>query len=381
VTTVSESQITIDAALDDLQYRLLVQRLMTASPGRVRLTAGPVSLEKVTLARDRLADALVRETGAETVAVFDQLGGEPRVVLLGGSTWALELHLGIFDDTSYGQAVNEYGAGEADDAVTAPVGYLSLACVGDPGTILAALAVHGIHPSLQRKDDSTVSVTFAFQGARGPNYREGVFDTLSLGGVRDNYSPVVVSQVERLLDTLREKTHGLVFLGGPTGTGKSYLVRCLLSELRHSRKGLVCSPALDFLRNPGLLLDVASRYRRALVILEDVGEVLEQAAQGTGRLEEVSGLLNLSEGLLSILSDTVLVLSSNVPPDKLNPALLRPGRCLGRLEVGRLEHDHAERWLQRQLPKRSYALAELYALKEGVTFSDPSPERTGFLHG
>ena len=369
----NESHITVDARLDGLQYRLLVQRLMHTHPGSVRLVGGEVTLEKVTLSRTELVATLAKEIDAKTIATLDQFGGEPRGVILSGPTWALELYFNSADEFDFDMG----GAGAADDVEVAH-GLVSLASAGHPALLLAALTRLGIEPAFTHKNDESVSVNFAFQGPRGPTYREGVFDRLPLDTVRNNYPPAVVAQTERLLALMREKTHGLVFLGGPSGTGKSYLIRTILSELRSSRKGLVCSPALDFLRNPGLLLQVASQYKRAIVVLEDVGEVLEQAAQGTGRLEEVSGLLNLSEGLLSILSDTVLIVSSNVPPDKLNPALLRPGRCLARVEVGKLEHEHAQRWLGRDLPRRAYILAELYALRDGAMPLDSAQEPIGF---
>lgn len=371
----SDSQVTIDTPLEGLQYKLLVQRLMLQAPGEVRLVAGEVTLAGVTLSRAELAQALARETHATTLTTLDHFGGEPRGMLLSGQTWVLELHFNAADDFDYDYA----SANDPDDDVAVPNGLLSLAVIGDPAQLLEAIGRLGIRSSLTHKTEETVSVTFAFQGPRGPTYREGIFDKLPLATVRNNYSPAVVSGAEHLLGLMRDKTHGLVFLGGPTGTGKSYLIRTILSELRTSRKGLVCSPALDFLRNPGILLQVASQYKRAIVVLEDVGEVLEHAAQGNGRVEEVSGLLNLSEGLLSILSDTVMVVSSNVPPDKLNPALLRPGRCLGRLEVGKLDHEQAQRWSGRDLPKRAYTLAELYALRDGVApILEPAQERTGF---
>ncbi|MBF8299255.1 MAG: PIF1-like helicase, partial [Dehalococcoidia bacterium] len=260
----SDSSITIDTPLEGLQYKLLVQRLMLQAPGMVRLIAGQVSLEGVTLNRGDFAKALARETNAATLTSLDQYGGEPRGLLLSGPTWTMELHFDAADDFDY---VYDTVDGASDDDVSMPKGLLSLACIGDSAPLSEALTRLGVRSSLTHKTDQTVSVTFAFQGPRGPTYREGIFDKLPLSVVRANYAPTVVAQVEHLITLMRDKTHGLVFLGGPTGTGKSYLIRTILSELRTSRKGLVCSPALDFLRNPGLLLQVASQYKRAIVVL------------------------------------------------------------------------------------------------------------------
>lgn len=88
--------------------------------------------------------------------------------------------------------------------------------------------------------------------------------------------------------------------------------------------------------------------------------------------DQRSNLLNLSEGLLSLLADSIIVLSFNHEPSKIDPAVWRPGRCLKYLRVGNLSYEMSESWLgdaSKLLEKREYSLAELYELKRGGTLS------------
>jgi hypothetical protein len=58
-------------------------------------------------------------------------------------------------------------------------------------------------------------------------------------------------------------------------------------------------------------------------------------------------------------------ITTNEDIARLHPAVVRPGRCLAQLEVGRLSAVEATSWLGRPAPAST--LAELYALRDGVT--------------
>jgi len=70
-------------------------------------------------------------------------------------------------------------------------------------------------------------------------------------------------------------------------------------------------------------------------VLEDIGDLLAQD-NVTHHLNATSNFLNLTDGLLSLLSDIVFIVSFNHDIQTINPALTRPGRCLGQIKVGKL---------------------------------------------
>jgi hypothetical protein len=206
-----------------------------------------------------------------------------------------------------------------------------------------------------------VPVVFAWPTKSGYDYRQQSFDRIPLKNVHDNYSTNVVESVERLLQYAKQVTHGLVVLSGPVGTGKSYLIRSILSEFTQ-RRAVVCTPATRFLEEAGLLTQVVTNFQKSIIVLEDVGEIISIEA-ASRYIDARSNLLNFAEGFLSLLTDAIIILSFNYDVAKIDPAVLRPGRCLARIEVKELPYAHAQKLVAFEIPSRSYSLAEVYEMR------------------
>ncbi len=107
--------------------------------------------------------------------------------------------------------------------------------------------------------------------------------------------------------------------------------------------------------------DDGGRWR--LLALEDCDELIRaEAKQGAG--QALSRLLNLTDGLLGQGLNVLVALTTNEPLARLHPAVVRPGRCLAHIEVGKLSRAEALAWLGRTsgVEAGGAALAELYAL-------------------
>ena len=103
--------------------------------------------------------------------------------------------------------------------------------------------------------------------------------------------------------------------------------------------------------------------RKSIVILEDVGDIL--MVDGASQYANITAnLLNITEGLFSFMSDVIFILTFNYQIDKINPALTRPGRCIGRFEINELKHDHAQELVGFDIPPGDYSLAEVYEMKK-----------------
>ena len=184
---------------------------------------------------------------------------------------------------------------------------------------------------------------------------------MPLDSIADNYTPDVVEKTRVLIEKLRTSKHGLVIINGPVGTGKTWLIRSILSEVR-DRRGIICTPPLGFLEQAGALNNAISGFERPLVILEDLGDMATKDAV-TFHINQMSNLLNLTDGLLSMLSQAVFVLTFNYGVGEISEALTRPGRCLGHIEIGKLSRTQAEeRTGVRPLKQSSYSLAEVYEI-------------------
>jgi hypothetical protein len=117
--------------------------------------------------------------------------------------------------------------------------------------------------------------------------------------------------------------------------------------------------------------------RWRLLLLEDCDELIRgQAKHESG--QALSRLLNLTDGLLGQGRNVLVGITTNEDLERLHPAVVRPGRCLARIEVGRLTHKEAVQWLgtSEGIGRDGATLAELYALRRGASPALPVPPQT-----
>jgi hypothetical protein len=99
-----------------------------------------------------------------------------------------------------------------------------------------------------------------------------------------------------------------------------------------------------------------------LLLLEDCDELIRAEAKHASG-QALSRLLNLTDGLLGQGRHVLLGITTNEDLTRLHPAVVRPGRCLAQIEVGRLSAAEATGWLGR--PTGPATLAELFAARSG----------------
>lgn len=131
-------------------------------------------------------------------------------------------------------------------------------------------------------------------------------------------------------------------LHGPPGNGKSSAVMALASELKLEICVLTLGGSTigdDELR--GLLSNLPADS--AIVLIEDVDCVFNQREADKNKDSKVtfSGLLNAIDGVVAA-EGRILVMTTNFP-EKLDAALVRPGRCDVQLLISNANEDQAQR--------------------------------------
>ncbi|NWX92150.1 BCS1 protein, partial [Nothoprocta pentlandii] len=162
-------------------------------------------------------------------------------------------------------------------------------------------------------------------------------------------------------------------LYGPPGCGKSSFITALAGELQYS----ICLLSLSdrSLSDDRLnhLLSVAPQ--QSIILLEDVDAAFvsrdlaaENPAvyQGMGRLT-FSGLLNALDGVASTEARIVFMTTNYV--DRLDPALVRPGRVDLKQYVGHCSRWQLCRMFQRFYPEQPAGAAERFA-EQALAASD-----------
>lgn len=138
-------------------------------------------------------------------------------------------------------------------------------------------------------------------------------------------------------------------LHGPPGNGKSSLMTALAGVLGRS----VCVLNLSSLALTDE--DVTNLLSQApegsLVLLEDVDAVFSGRERSSGNDSKLSfnGLLNALDGVTAQQGRMVFMTTNHV--EKLDPALIRPGRCDVHQFIGNATRDQVARMLERFYPQ------------------------------
>jgi hypothetical protein len=157
--------------------------------------------------------------------------------------------------------------------------------------------------------------------------------------VESNYSASVLKKHNDVLEQIAgpNPRGKIAIYQGLPGTGKTFLIRNLLSSLGEAFLVLIQPAQVQALADPNFIR-VIMRYATVGVpivfVIEDADELL--SPRSTTNISGISTLLNLGDGILGSLMDTRIVTSTNVKIEEFDPAIVRPGRLLQLINVGKL---------------------------------------------
>lgn len=192
---------------------------------------------------------------------------------------------------------------------------------------------------------------------------------------RSNYSAAVLKGYDRVVKEFNaEKPRGrIAIFDGPPGTGKSYALRALLSDIDGIHV-ILPSHLVSSLADPSilpLLIDLKNSLQKPIIFyVEDADLVVSR--RGSDNMSSISSLLNLGDGILGDCLDIRVIVTTNLSRADFDPAIQRPGRMVATVKIEALTPKEATAVYQRitgteETIEKTMTLAEVYskALDDG----------------
>lgn len=241
---------------------------------------------------------------------------------------------------------------------------------------------------MENKEEDGVWVDFSHKGQYGATKTMEFLKCPRWDNIKGNYPSHVRNGISKLTQLTNPWDYGrLLIWNGNPGTGKTFAVRSLMMEWRDKFDFLVITDPEVFAADPTYYYSVASEVKerpaarqvmydddgyevedakpkRLLFILEDSADLILQESRTT-HYDKVGKLLNMTDGLFGQGREDLFLITFNEEVDRIDPAFLRPGRCISSIEFKNFSESEAAAWLKSKgcdyEADDTMTLAEMYA--------------------
>ena len=197
--------------------------------------------------------------------------------------------------------------------------------------------------------------------------------------IEENYNSDFLPVWEDIINFINSPGSGLILMSGYWGTGKSSLIKHLITNYPKNYviipNGIACR-----LGEPELNSFIRS-CKNSVFILEDCEQILSDRKNNPFN-SGIANILNMSDGIASDTFNIKFICTFNAELQDIDPALTRKGRCFANYVFKELEEDKVRILNEKynlNLPEiKAMTLADIYHAKQRTMDKINKPKKIGF---
>lgn len=178
--------------------------------------------------------------------------------------------------------------------------------------------------------------------------------------IRDEYYPWLTQGVDAFVQDYMRSDSSVLVLYGPPGTGKTSFLRHLLMSTGNNA---MITYDDKVIQDDSFFVDYLTDDQHDVLIVEDADVLLCPREDGTNHI--MSKFLNVSDGLIRVTNKKMVFTTNIAQLNKIDSALLRPGRCFAAVNFRELTSHEAERAAQAAgVPQQDWHSRATWSLAE-----------------
>lgn len=196
--------------------------------------------------------------------------------------------------------------------------------------------------------------------------------------IEENYNNDFLPVYQDIVDFLNKRESGIIIARGKIGTGKTSLIRKLITDVpKHYI--FITNGIAEHLGSPEFTSFLLEN-KDSVFILEDCEQILRKRTDSNFFSSGIANILNMSDGILSDIFNVKFICTFNANMDMIDEALLRKGRCFANYEFKELCAEKTQKLLHKQgfdiENPQPMTLAEIYNF-DGKDYNKPK-RKIGF---
>lgn len=197
--------------------------------------------------------------------------------------------------------------------------------------------------------------------------------------IEENYSDDFLPVYKDIVDFLNRRESGIIICRGEVGTGKTSLIRHLITTVP-KHYVFITNGIAEHLGSPEFTSFLLEN-KDSVFILEDCEQILRKRTDTNFFGSGIANILNMSDGLLSDIFNIKFICTFNADMNMIDEALLRKGRCFANYEFKPLDSIKTQKLLHKrgfdvENPK-PLTLAEIYNFSS-KDYSNKPKRKIGF---